>query len=110
MSLTIKTNNVPRPILNAWDLTEKEKAEFDYIEFGEDCFNQFFRYKGEVYDLGEFVRIEEYAKRSNPWTHTTDDKDLLKWQGIQTDTYFSGIVIKYTDDYESVIVGTAISC
>jgi hypothetical protein len=104
--MTIRTNNVPRHIVESWELTEKEKSEFDYIEFNEDCCSQFFRYKGQVYDINEFVRIEEYAKRSNPWTYTTDDRELLKWQGIQTASYFSAVVIRYTSDNESVIVGT----
>lgn len=104
--MTIITNSVPRNIIEAWELTEKEQAEFDYIEFNDDCCSEFFRYKGQVYDLGEFVRIEPMNKRTNPFTVATEDKELLKWQGIQTDSYFSGIVIRYTDDNESVIVGT----
>ena len=35
--------------------------------------------------------------------------ELSKWDGIQTDSFFSGIVIRYCDDFERVVVGLALS-
>lgn len=103
---TIKTNNTPRPVLYWWELSDKERKEFDYIDESKgDVFNTFIRYKGQVYDLGEFVRIER--KRTNPFTICPDDDSpLLNWQGAMSDSYFSGLVVKYVDDCESVIVGS----
>ena len=96
MSVTIRTNNQPRPIISARELTEKERMEFDYLnlESGE---GSFFRYKGQVYDLGEFVRVESNACEHNA--------PFQAWHGVQSDSYFSGILVRYTDNYESVIVG-----
>lgn len=107
MVAQIKTNNVPRQVLYGYELTEKEAAEFDYIEADDFYAHSFIRYKGQVYDLSEFVRIEKQGKRTNPFTVTVEDGDpLLKWDGILTDSYFSGIVVKYADECcESVIVG-----
>ena len=58
MTLKVITNNQPRPVVEAYELTEAERAEFDYldwakIEAGEDSAS-FVRYKGQVLDLGEF--------------------------------------------------------
>lgn len=99
MSLTIITNNVPRFIIEAYELTPKERTDFDYldwpaIERGEDSAS-FIRYKGEIYDLGEFERWD------NPASPTR-----LGWDGIRTDSFFSGLVIRYADDsFESVVIG-----
>ena len=54
MTFTIKTNNIPRAVFSGYDLTDKEKAEFDYYSPEELCCALFFRYKGNVYDIGGF--------------------------------------------------------
>lgn len=107
MAAQIKTNNVPRPVIYGCELTEKEAADFDYIEADDFSAHSFIRYKGQVYDFSEFVRIEKQGERTNPFTVTVEDGDpLLSWDGILTDSYFSGIVVKYADDCgETVIVG-----
>ena len=89
----VTTNNIPRDVLYGYELTARERAEFDYYSTEEE-FNsaQFFRYKGEVYDLGEF----EVAT-------------IPGWDGQQVDSFFSAIVIRYTDDYQQVVVGLALS-
>ena len=98
--LRVITNNVPRDVIDAWQLTPDERAEFDYlnwdaIEAGNDSAS-FFRYKGELHDLGDF--------EGRP-------PEILKgWDGYQSDSFFSGIVVKYADDqFETVIVGTYIA-
>lgn len=96
--LTIVTNNVPRDVVDAWELTADERAEFDYldwdaIEAGEDSAS-FVRYKGELVDLGEFVVWD------NPASPTRDN-----WDGIRSDSFFSGLLVRYVEDFERVIVG-----
>lgn len=90
MAVTIKTNNVPRDVVTGAQLNGREKAEFDYYTNDELENASFFRYKGDVYDIGEFL----YAPES-----------LEPWHGYFSTTHFSGVVIRYTDDMESVIVG-----
>lgn len=90
--MDIITNHQPRHTLDAGELEPTERAEFDYldwtaIEAGEES-ALFFRYRGQLYDIGEFQRT-----------------DLPGWDGIATDTFFSGTVIRLVDDGESVIVG-----
>ncbi len=95
--LTVKTNNVPRDIIEGYELTPKERADFDYIDFdaierGEDSAS-FFRYKGQVYDLGEFEVWD------NPASITRGP-----WDGFRSDSFFSGLAVRYCDDFERVIV------
>lgn len=94
--MQIITNNKPRNITFGFELTDQEKKEFDYIQNIDDA--QFFRYKGQVYDLGEFMRIDP---NTAPHPHR---KDWEKWQGYMSDSYFSGLLVKYTHECESVIV------
>lgn len=119
MTITIRTNNVPRPIINAWELTAKERSEFGYldwdaIERGEDSAS-FIRYRGELYDLSEFVRIVPQGGNGGAFAHYDHSGELSGWDGIRTDSFFSGIVVRYPReqnyrgetilDDESVIVG-----
>lgn len=98
--VTIITNNVPRDIIDAWELTPDERAQFDYlawdaIEAGEDSAS-FFRYKGELYDLGDIPAVD---RRPNVGSA------FQGWDGIASDSFFSGILVRYCNDHESVIVG-----
>lgn len=106
--LTIKTNNCPRPVLYAYELTDKERKEFDYIENinDDDCCASFFKYKGQVYHLDEFSRIVPAVYSGyDPMALCDFDGKFKGWQGYQSDNYFSGILVKYDDDFESVTVG-----
>jgi hypothetical protein len=89
MIVKIVTNNHPRTILSWYDLTPAEQKEFDYLEEGE---GSFFRYKNHVYDLGEFMRVDHTAISD-------------KWKGYVSDSYFSGVLVRYTSDCDQVIVG-----
>ena len=95
MKNTIKTNNQYREIINGFNLTKKEREKFDYYESDEelDCAS-FFRYKGNIYDLCEFMRTPK------------NDEDLKKWDGYLSETYFSGILVKYDDCGEFIKVGS----
>jgi hypothetical protein len=98
MALTIITNNVPRDVIDGWELSADERAEFDYIDWpaverGEESAS-FVRYRGELYDLGEFV-----------WWDNPDSPCRRRWDGVRSDTFFSGTVVRYVDNCERVVVG-----
>lgn len=91
--LNIVTNNVPREIIYGFELPASKRKDFDYIKSDEDFNNnQFVKYLGHYYDVGEFMRIE---KNSN----------LKDWDGYSSDTYFSGTLIKFCEDNDYVIMG-----
>jgi hypothetical protein len=110
--LTIKTNHNFRPLLSGYELNDSERSEFDYIEnWEDDTTNRFVRYRGQLYDTNEFSRIVPIAGELGPmgWNHpVSPDSELINWHGILTDSFFSGIVIKYSEDWESVKVGLAL--
>lgn len=99
--IKVTTNNVPRDLVDAWDLSASERAEFDYldwdaIEDGRDSAT-FLRFKGHTYDLGEFQTTSGLPEFS----------PLRKWDGYLSDSFFSGVVVRYCDQYcETVVVGT----
>lgn len=106
-TVQVVTNNVPRPVIDAWQLTTKERAEFDYldweaIEQGSDSAS-FFRYRGQLYDLGEFSADYGITKDAGLPAH------LTTWDGYRSDSFFSGVVIRYSEDFEYVTVGLVLS-
>ena len=99
-TMQIVTNNQYRPIIDAYELSEKERQEFDYLDWnaidqGSDSAS-FFKYKGQIYDLGEFQVVTETLENCH---------GLKGWNGFSSDSYFSGVLIKFSEDFESVIVG-----
>lgn len=108
--MKITTNNQARDVAYAWQLTDKERAEFDYHDDidSPDCCATFVRYKGQVYDLGEFSVIVscDYKGALHPMALRDTENNFVGWDGYQSDSYFSGLVIRYADNFgESVIVG-----
>jgi hypothetical protein len=89
----IRTNNVPRLLIDAYQLTAAERQQFDYLDWsaidrGDDSAT-FLRYKGQLYDLGEFMRT-----------------GIPGWDGIAADSAFSGTLVRFVkDDSDYVIVG-----
>lgn len=93
--LEIITNRVPRPTLNWGELTDREKKEFDYLDTDEKQWGAtFIRYREWVYNLGDIMRVDKYS----PF--------YPGWHGYKSDTFFSGVLFKFTDDNESVICAT----
>lgn len=99
-TVKITTNHVPRPIVEAYELNAAERKEFDYLDWdaidsGNDS-AEFFRYKGTLYDLGEFSRIiPPNSKRCHPTE--SDAPEFVGWDGYASDSFFSGILIRYAD-------------
>lgn len=99
MEPVIKTNKQWREIVRGWDLTAKERKEFDWMtrEELEDC--SFVRYRGWTYSLAEFSRCDQMTR----------DSILVPWSGYLSDSAFSGVVIKLSKDGERAIMGTYLS-
>ena len=88
-NIKIITNNKPRQLIYGYELTDKQKQDFDYIEDIDS--HDFVKYKNNIYDLSEFMRIE-------------NNSSLKDWHGYSSDSYFSGTLIKYIDS-DTVIMG-----
>ena len=97
-AFTIKTNGRSRHTINACELSPKERAEFDYLDWtavdeGRES-ALFVMYKGRLYDVGEFVRVDPLS-----------DLYGLGWRGYSADSYFSGTLIRLSDDGYSAVMG-----
>lgn len=97
--LRIITNNRARLTLTWEELTDKERAEFDYISYPPSA--SFIRYRGACYDLGDFMPTPAVSE-SNPQMR---DAGFHKWDGYVGDSFFSGVLVRYCKDYEHVVMG-----
>ncbi len=116
MTFHVKTNNIPRPILSFGDLPQKlqKKAAEDlagvYLdeehEIAAEHVGMCFVYKGEIYPLGEFLRVTCHGAPGFTFHLPPDHPMVLAgWNGISQDGL--GMVVKISDDNESLIVGWA---
>lgn len=102
----IVTNNVPRFTLDWRDLTPKEQKEFDYLD-SDDRQSEatFVRYRGEVYDLGEFMAVDQRSHGGSGGNGA-----FHGWDGYFAEHAFSAVLVRYADrQCESVVMGTATS-
>ena len=97
--MKIITDNKWKLFIYGSDLTEKERKDFDW-EKDIDSTN-FIRYRNRVYSVNEFMRFD-YNKGKVP-------TEFSGWDGYLGDSYFSGIVIKMSDNGEAYKIGTYIS-
>lgn len=107
-AMTIKTNNKPRALVSLAQLPDGVHAEwFDYVDAaelagtGEDHSPRFFCYRGSWYDSAEFELAPADIRRHG-------------FDGVQTESYFSAVLLRYfdregnlIDDGDSVVVGYA---
>lgn len=80
-----------------YQLTPKEKKEFDYVSEEEIDLQSFFRYRKTIYSLDQFMRLD----KPSPFPG--------EWQGYHSDSYFSGVLIEVSNDGEQYRVGTYLS-
>ena len=83
------------------DLPESERSDFDYVD--DNTERRFFRAYGSWYDVNEFESVHSF---------TGIKEGYLKWDGVQTQSYFDAILVRYPNDgygpdTEYVIVGHA---
>ena len=96
--MKIKTNHHFRPVLYWHDLEANEQSKLadDYETIQESTF---FRYRNRIYDLGEFMSAR--GNGAHELVHA--------WDGYHNDSYFSAVLVKYSDCGDAVKVGLALS-
>ena len=95
--LHVKTNRHPRPLLSFAEIPASARHWFDYVAEDEQFDARFFSYRGSWYDAREFERADESVA-------------ALGFDGVQTDSYFSAVVVSYSDsdgDYldDAIVAG-----
>ncbi len=100
MAETIKTNNQPRELmcLSDFPLERQQQLRFDF-DWADDLEDgcSLFSYKGTIYHLSNFLRVN--AEKGT---------DFYGWHGAEADSYFTGTLVKITDDNQ-IIVGRYLS-
>lgn len=100
--VTITSNHHWKDLSAAYEFTarELEHCGLDYIEGDEMYSPRLFRYRCWIYDASEFFRVDEtYPGR--------DPHPFLGWHGYQSDSFFSGLLVRYDyDDHERVQVAS----
>ena len=87
--LTIRTNNKPRPIIYWHELTEEQRKEFDFTS-ADGC--SYVKYKSCIHCISEFMRVD-------------GDSPLKGWHGYESNSFFSGTLVKFCEDTDYVIMG-----
>lgn len=101
MPLTIKTNHQWRDLQYRADVPADILAsQFDY-QNAEETLDGFFCYRGVWYHLDQFMRVD-YGHSQNAFADG-------HWDGYAGDSYFSGVVIKLSQDGEQIQLGTYFS-
>lgn len=92
--MKVRTNNVPRYLVNWYDLTTKQKADLDWRDTEElqDAFSGFI-FKGQVYDLSDFTVIDNV------------NYPVKDWNGAFAQSAFHAVLVKLNPSEETVIVG-----
>jgi hypothetical protein len=90
--MNIITNNRPRPLACLVDLPAKVQEDFDYLNDPHEY--RLVQYKSHWYDVYDSQSI----------TRELGFDQFKGWHGIQSDSFFSGILFRLVGDDE-VIVG-----
>jgi hypothetical protein len=93
-TMRIVTNGQERLLLDYADLTPAEQAENDYYG-AQDA--DYVRYRGTLYNVSD----TEVCDATRPRLRD------MGWQSIHVDTFFSGVVFRYTDS-DHVVCGLAL--
>ena len=114
--LKIVTNNVPRDVLSGYEMDPKilkKEFDIDVEDMNDDqicdlfplCAKEFVKFKGVWYDVSDFITTSP-----GPWNHGLPE-EFKEWDGYASDSFFSGILLKYARDddimdFDRVILGT----
>ena len=96
--MTLVTSNHVYDLLSFYELEEryqkKARKEFDWIEDLDSSYG-FFVYKKEVYNLGSFMRYNEFL---------TDEKTGKKFNahGLYGWSYFNGLALEFVNRDQAV--------
>lgn len=92
MELTIRTDHKWKQFKYRYEVPAKVlRSQFDWL-LEEAGFDGFFKYLGTWYHTSQFMRIE-------------NNEALAGWHGYECDSFFSGTLIKISEDGEMYQAG-----
>jgi hypothetical protein len=97
--LSIITNNHDRHFLYIYDVPQSVQTYFDHLD-DDSASDGWIHYRGFWYHLSDFMRVGSQVPGNDPFSD---------WDGYASDSYFSGVLIKVSDDGESYRIATYIN-
>ena len=101
--MEIKTDHKYRPMKCLRELSKKVAKDFKYVD--DEFHIRFVKYQGKWYDTADTQLITTEPYRMGWDMPVAKDHILAKWDAVLWDTFFSAMVYKFSEDWESVIVG-----
>ena len=103
-NVRIITNHHWRPFQYLYEFPEDDqktiKSDYDYMEDETLESSYFFVYRNRFYSLDDFMSLHNKVHCPNP-------PDFMKgWDGYLNDSFFSGILIKLSEDGEFYQIAT----
>ena len=96
--MKVYTDNKWKPFKYRYEVPRKVLEHFDYLD-EDEASDGFFHYRRAWYHLSDFMNIGRVSDFKVKGV-------LLKWDGYHPETYFSGVLIKVSDDGEEYKVGS----
>lgn len=97
--MTIKTNRHWRAFCYRNEVPAEILAnQFDWLDPEDGGLDGFFKYRGWWYHTSEFMAVRGLT-----------EAPMCDWDGYHGDSYFSGIVVRFSRDGEQYMVGTYMS-
>lgn len=101
----VNSDNRPRRLVSYQGLPKKWQEEFDYISHDCSFDLRFVMYKTEYYDTIDTQRIVIGAYKLGWDMAVTADHPFAKWHRFTSDSFFSGMLFRFSPGGEEVIVG-----
>ena len=103
--LTIRTNNHWHDLSSFYDLPESARSDFYYVDVEDHQNPRFVCYRGFWYDTHEFIRIHAMSNSDPHAMRPEADSPFDAWTGYQSDSFFSGVVLRYDNEFERIQIG-----
>lgn len=108
--IKIVTDGKPRELKCFMDLTEKERADFDYIKDDDFYSPRFVKYKGHWYDVDDtqWICAEPYTRHMGDFC-VSPGHPFAQWHRVTSESFFSGVLFRFrldlSEDLDQVICG-----
>jgi hypothetical protein len=93
--MEVLTNNHERQFKYGYEVPGSVLADFDHLNEDEQA-DGWIHYRNTWYHISDFMRCP-------------NSLNMREWHGYSSDSFFSGVVIKLSDDCETYRIGTYLS-
>ena len=110
MRLEIITNNHAHQFVTGYEVPMNVlKWQFDYLTAEEQSSGSFLKYKGHWYHISDFTRFGPFFMAGiERATGGTEESPFDGWHGRVSDSAWSGVVIRISEDGDTYQIGTYI--